>query len=197
MNKVFAICYLIIWPVFRILLPNRTIGREHIPEGGALYCANHTRLNDPFYVVYALGWPHQIHIMAKEELLEIPVIGYILKKAGIFGVQRGKSDVGAIRTAMKYLKGGEQLLMFPEGTRHQDGEVGDAKTGAAMLSLRCGVPIVPVYVPPEKKWFRRTPVVIGEPYYPHVEGKKGTTEEYRAIAEDLMARIEALEAQAE
>ena len=62
-----------------------------------------------------------------------------------------------------------------------------------MLAVRTGVPIVPVYVPAVKKRFARTSVVIGEPYYPHVEGKKGTAAEYQAIAADLMKRITALE----
>ena len=93
---------------------------------------------------------------------------------------------------MKYLKDGEKLLMFPEGTRHQDGDMGDAKTGCAMLAVRTGVPIVPVYMPAEKKWFRFNPVVFGEPYYPQVVGRKGTSEEYRAIAAERMERIEAL-----
>ena len=121
-----------------------------------------------------------------------PIIGWILRHGGIFGVKRGQADVAAVRTAMKYLKDGEKLLMFPEGTRHLDGEFGDAKTGAAMLAVRTGVPIVPVYLPAEKRWFRFTPVAFGEPYHPKVAGRKGTTEEYRAIAEDLMERIEAL-----
>lgn len=91
-----------------------------------------------------------------------PFIGWVLKHGGIFGVKRGKADVAAIKTAMKYLKDGELLLMFPEGTRHQDGEFGDAKTGAAMLALRTGVPIVPIYpscgekvVPLESRRVRR------------------------------------------
>ena len=110
----------------------------------------------------------------------------------MFGVDRGHADMHAVKTALKLLKDGNKLLMFPEGTRHQDGEFGDAKTGAAMLAVRTGVPIVPIYMPAEKKWFRLNPVVFGQPYYPKVAGRKGTAEEYRAIAEDLMRRIEAL-----
>ena len=65
-----------------------------------------------------------------------------------------------------------------------------------MLAMRTGAPLVPVYIPPKKRWFRFTTVVIGEPYYPQVESKKVSAEEYRAIAEDLMERIYALEEQA-
>ena len=192
MNIIYILAYIILWPVFRIIKPTRCINHRNIPKGGALYCANHTRMSDPLFVAYAMGWPHQIHVMAKEEVIHWPIIGVILRHGGIFGVKRGQADVAAVRTAMKYLKDGEKLLMFPEGTRHLDGEFGDAKTGAAMLAVRTGVPIVPVYLPAEKRWFRFTPVAFGEPYHPKVAGRKGTTEEYRAIAEDLMERIEAL-----
>ena len=87
----------------------------------------------------------------------------------------GKSDVGAIKQAMKYLKEGEKVLLYPEGHRiHESrGEQGEAKNGAAMLAVRCGVPILPVYVPEQKPWFRRTTVVIGEPYMPQVSSRKG------------------------
>ena len=192
MNIIYILAYIILWPVFRIIKPTRCINHRNIPKGGALYCANHTRMSDPLFVAYAMGWPHQIHVMAKEEVMHWPIIGWILRHGGIFGVKRGQADVAAVRTAMKYLKDGEKLLMFPEGTRHLDGEFGDSKTGAAMLAVRTGVPIVPVYLPAEKRWFRFTPVAFGEPYHPKVAGRKGTTEEYRAIAEDLMERIEAL-----
>ena len=65
-----------------------------------------------------------------------------------------------------------------------------------MFAVRTGSPLVPIYIPAEKKWFRRTPVVFGEPFFPRVEGRKGTAEEYKAIAKELMSRIAALEAQA-
>ena len=68
--------------------------------------------------------------------------------------------------------------------------------GAAMLAVRCGVPILPVYISEKKKWFGRTPVIIGEPYYPETAGRRATTEEYHAIADDMMARVRALKAQA-
>lgn len=128
--------------------------------------------------------------------MRIPVLGWLLKKAGVFAVARGKSDVGAIKRALKCLKEGEKLLMFPEGTRSKDGDMGEGKTGAAMLALRTGVPIVPIYIPAKKNWFCRTPVVFGEPFYPQAEGRKGNSEDYERIAAELMSRIAALEEQA-
>ena len=59
-----------------------------------------------------------------------PIIGLILKYGGIFGVKRGQADIGAIKTAMKYLKNGELLLIFPEGcllytSMHMNRQMGD------------------------------------------------------------------------
>ncbi len=195
MRTVYAILYCIIFPFFNAVHPCKAIGRERIPEGGALICANHTAASDPFFLVFAFRLKNQVRAMAKAELIRVPIIGYLLGKAGVFGVDRGKADVGAIKQAMKFLKGGEKVLLFPEGTRIKDGEAGEAKTGAAMLAVRCNVPILPVYISEKKKWFGRTPVVIGEPYHPQIAGKRATTEEYHAIAEDMMVRVRALKAQ--
>ena len=87
--------------------------------------------------------------------------------------------------------------MFPEGTRSKDGDMGEGKTGVAMLSLRTGAPIVPIYIPAKKTWFHRTPVVFGEPFLPQVEGGRGNAEDYERIAAELMERIAALEAEAQ
>lgn len=197
MNTVFAILYTIVWPFFNFVHPCRAIGRENIPEGGVLICANHTALSDPLFIVFAFHRNHPLRVMAKAELIRVPILGWLLNKAGVFGVERGKSDIGAIKQAMRFLKSGDKLLLFPEGTRMKEDSEGEAKTGAAMLAVRTGVPILPVYVPRKKRWFARTPVVIGKPYYPEASGKRATSEEYQAIAEDLMARIRKLGEQVE
>lgn len=195
MKTFYAVIYSIVWPFFNLVHPSRAVGREHIPEGGVLVCSNHTALSDPLFICFAFHLKHQIRPMAKAELLRIPFIGWILRHVGVFGVERGKSDVGAIKQAMKYLKEGEKVLLFPEGHRIKGskGEHGEAKNGAAMLAVRCGVPILPVYVPEKKPWFRPAKVIIGEPYVPQVSSRKGTAEEYDAITTELMARIHALE----
>ena len=190
----YALIYSIVWPFFNLVHPGRAVGREHIPEGGVLVCGNHTAMSDPLFLAFAFRLQHQLRPMAKAELLRVPFIGWILRHVGVFGVERGKSDIGAVKQAMKYLREGEKVLVFPEGTRvHESrGEVSHPKAGAAMLAVRCGVPILPVYIPEKKKWFRRTPVVIGEPFTPTVATRKGTQEEYEAITADLMSRIRAL-----
>lgn len=196
MNKLYAVLYPLVWLFMRIFHPWRAVGRENIPEGGALLCGNHTTLGDPIYVVCAVGHKPQFRVLAKAELMKIPVLGYLLKKAGIIGVERGKADVGAVKECMRALKGGEKLLLFPEGTRVKEGEDSQAHTGAALFATRADVPLIPVYISPRKRLFRKTSVVFGKPYKPVYEGRRPTPEDYQRIADDLMERIRALEGQA-
>ena len=196
MKTVYTILYCIVWPFFNLVHPCKPIHRERLPEGRAVLCPNHTSLTDPLFVVFAMGLKVKPQVMAKADFMRMPVIGWLLKKAGVFAVERGKADVGAVKQALKCLKDDEKLLLFPEGTRSKDGELREGKTGAAMFAARTGAPIVPMYIPAEKKWFRRTPVVFGEPFYPQTESRKGSAEEYDAIAAELMGRIAALKGEA-
>ena len=189
-NRWYAVIYCIVRFFFSLVHPIRAVGRENLPEeGGVLLCGNHTSMSDPLCVVFAVGRRPQCRVMAKIELLRIPVLGFLLKKAGIIGVKRGKADVGAIKESLKALKGGEKLLLFPEGTRVAEGEEGSAHNGAAMLATRTGVPIVPVYIPRKKKWFRRTTVVFGQPFTPEFAGRRPTPEDYARISAQVLTRI--------
>ncbi|MBE6956351.1 MAG: 1-acyl-sn-glycerol-3-phosphate acyltransferase [Ruminococcaceae bacterium] len=191
-NRVYKLLYTIIYPFFLLLYPIKVIGRENIPDGPAVICPNHTRAIDPFFVVFAFRRKNIMRIMAKIELIRIPVLGWLLRHAGIFGVDRGAADIGAVKTALRHLKEGRKLLLFPEGTRVSEGESVEAKTGAAMFATRTGSPLLPVYITPHKRMFRRNLVVIGQPFEPKFEGRKCTAEELRAVADELMARIYAL-----
>lgn len=195
-DRFYRLVYLVISPVFQLFHPVKAVGRENIPEGAAVVCPNHTAMSDPFFVVFAFKRRYPLRVMAKMQIMKLPFLGWLLSKAGVFGVNRNGADVTALKTAMKVLKEGHKLLMFPEGTRVGEGENVEAKTGAAMLAVRNQVPLVPVYVPAKKKWFRPTKVVIGKPFQPQVAGRKGTAEEYHAIAAELMERVRELEQQA-
>lgn len=192
MNKLYGVACPLISVFMRIFHPWRTVGLENIPEGGVLLCGNHTTLGDPIYVICAMLKKWQTRVLAKKELLEIPILGWLIGKAGIIGINRGKADVAALKEALRALKNGEKLLIFPEGTRVKEGQTSEAHTGAAMLATRANVPILPVYIQPQKRIFRKTTVKFGMPYYPEYEGKKPTPEDYQRIADDLMARISAL-----
>lgn len=190
----YELAYTISKGIFRVMsirTPLKVYGRENIPTGGAVLCANHARNSDPFYIVYAFHRKDKIWIMAKEEIQHWPVAGALLKWLGfVIWVKRGKSDVGAVKAALRALKGGEKLLIFPEGTRHD--EIGEGKTGAAMMAIRTGVPILPIYISPERKLFQPTRVYIGQPYQPFTEDRRANAEDYRVATEVMMDKIKAL-----
>lgn len=188
----YHLLYNIIWPFFTLAHPVKAIGRENIPEGAAVICPNHTKASDPFFVVFAFGRKYTMQAIAKKEIMKVPVIGWLLGKAGVFGVDRGSADMKAVKTALSCLKEGRKLLVFPEGTRVQEGESVEAKGGAALFATRTGTPLLPVYIPTKRKWFRSVTVVIGEPYYPKIAGRKATAEELQSISNDLMLRVRAL-----
>ena len=133
---------------------------------------------------------HYLHFMCKKELMSVPIVGWWIRRVGSFAVDRSGGDINAIRTAMRLLKSGEKVMIFPEGTRTDTDDAVSAKTGAIRLAARLHVPIVPVYIPREKKLFRKVVVRVGEPYY--VDCSTGDHEAFTAEADALMERISAL-----
>lgn len=189
MTKFYRIIYTIAAPIIHLLFPCRTVGLEHFPEGGALLCANHASGWDPIVIALNLPKNARLTVMAKDQLFRIPLLGFLLKKLGIFPVKRGGSDLTAMKTAMKVLSGGNRLLVFPEGTRvDEQGEV-EAKGGVTMMATRTGVPMVPVYCGGKRKFLRKTTIVFGRPYTPVIAGRRPTPEENRAVAQEILDRI--------
>lgn len=156
-----------------------------------MICSNHVHNSDPFYIVYSFQRTDKIWIMAKEEIKHYPVAGWLLQWLGfVIWVKRGKSDIGAVKACLKALKGNEKLLIFPEGTRHD--EIGEGKTGAAMMAIRTGVPILPVYIAPDRIRWKKTKVYIGEPYMPFQENRKATAADYEVVTQGIMEHIKAI-----
>lgn len=175
----------ILFPFFRI----KSVGRENIPKGPALFCANHSSNFDPILMSIAIGIQHHPHYMAKIELFRIPVVSSVLKAIGSFPVDRSRNDINAIKTALKYLKAGEKVGIFPEGTRFRSDHESEAKRGAVKMADQMSVPVIPVYIPRNKKPFHRYTIVIGTPYLVNPERKKLTNADYDTIADTLMVKI--------
>ena len=188
----YQVVRVVFWPIRCILFPIQAQGQENLPQGPVVLCANHSHWIDPVLVVYAL--PRQYHycIMAKKQLFENPAAAWVLGKLGAFPVDRGHSDISAVKTSIRSLKDGISLLIFPEGTRVESPEEAPPKGGAAMIAIRSGVDMLPVYISTEKRVFHCTRVVFGQPYTPQYESRKGTAEEYQANADEIMRRVYAL-----
>jgi len=172
--------------------PVKIVGRENVPEGAALVCAGHSSNWDPLIMAAALSRREHLCFMAKAELFRGRLLGGILRGIGTFPVDRGKADLAAIGTALRCLKNGKKVGIFPEGTRAAaEGEV-RPKSGVIRIAEKAGVPVLPVFIPRKKPLFRRLTIVVGRPYRVGAEGRKLTREELEAGADALMETIRAL-----
>ena len=119
-------------------------GYENVPATGPLIvAANHRSYLDPPLI--GSWFPRPVHWMAKDELFRYPILGTLIRWCNAFPVARGEADVGSIKRALRILKEGEVVGIFPEGTRNISGDV-EAKAGAVLLASRAHCPVVPVGV---------------------------------------------------
>ena len=201
-NWFFRFVWHVFGPIFRFFQPVSVEGLENLPPSGALLCPNHSSNWDPVLLGTRLPVNYRLHAMAKEELFKNPILSWIIRKLGAFPVSRGNNDIQAVKTAIQVLKSGDNLLIFPEGTvvrngvGYKDGLPAHAKSGVAMIGVRTGAKLVPVFMDGEKKLFHRTRIIFGDPYEPVYTGRHGTSEEMQKIADDILAQAYALGGQA-
>src|SRR5437868_11120497 len=128
-----------------ILSPMRVVGLEKIDTSKPhVYAVNHgSALDIPVLYVYL---PFQFRIVFKKELLSYPIVGWHLKRSGQVCIdqQHPGGSVASIRSALKSLKGGMPLVIFPEGGRTPDGDIKPFLPGAFFLAIKAQVDIVPV-----------------------------------------------------
>ncbi|MDP6117731.1 MAG: lysophospholipid acyltransferase family protein [Planctomycetota bacterium] len=129
----------------KMLFRIRHYGVENIPaEGGVVFASNHQCFFDPLLV--GMGSKRQLIFMARASALKIPIIGKWIAAMNAFPVERGTADIGAIRRAVEAVSDGRILLMFPEGTRSQDGTIGVIRPGCILIAQKAESPIVPVAI---------------------------------------------------
>jgi 1-acyl-sn-glycerol-3-phosphate acyltransferase len=128
-----------------ILSPVRVTGLEKIDTSRTyVYAVNHASALD-IPVLYA-SLPFQFRIVHKKELLSYPVIGWHLKRSGQVCVdqQNPSHSVGQIKSAVRTLKNGMPLVIFPEGGRTADGKIQPFLAGAFFMAIKANVDIVPI-----------------------------------------------------
>ncbi len=158
------------WAANLALFGFRAYHVNRVPASGAvLYVVNHQSYLDPALV--AAGTIRPMHFMARRSLFVGP-FGWLIRSLNAFPVDRGRTDLKAIREASGLLARGRCVLIFPEGTRSEDGRIAPLHSGFGMLARRTGARIQPVYVagayrawPRQRKLPRRRPirVLFGRP----------------------------------
>ena len=201
-NLFFTVVYYLGRALLSVLFPATVEGLDRLPRNGGLLCPNHSSNWDPILIALRLPVNYRLHIMAKVDLFKNPILAWILRRLGAFPVSRGSSDIQSVKTAMQAIRSGDNLLIFPEGTTihngigYVDGLPAHAKGGVAVIGVRTGATLVPVFVDGPKKPFHRTRIIFGEPYTPVYTGHHGTSEEMQKIADDILAAAYALGGQA-
>lgn len=182
----------------KIIYPCKIYGKENLKKGKAVLTMNHTSNLDAVNIV--LGTFEKKYFLAKKELFKNKLFGAFIKGMGGIKIDRQSADVGAIKNALKVLKNDKKLIIFPEGTRNKSDnvELGEVKSGAAMLAIKAKAPIIPVWVYNRPHAFRMTKILIGEPYeLDEFYGAKITEEVLDKASEIVSQKLNQLKQQAE
>lgn len=194
----YTIAYFFVAIVSRLFFRLRIIGRENIPkEDGVIVASNHLSYLDIPLLGYGIG--RRADYMGKKELFSIPLISALFRMLGGFPIDREKLDRAALREAVRRLKSGRVIVIYPEGRRSIDGKLQPGKPGIGIIVKMSGKKVVPAAIQgtdramPVGKWMiRPAPVTIkfGKPLDFRDLIKKGDEKEsVEKITETIMDNI--------
>lgn len=178
------------YTVGRIVLPIKRLGHtEKFDDRAYLYVGNHLHVLDVVPVALSLSKP--VHYMCKRELTDKKIGRWFTKKCECIVVNRDGTDVRAVMQAMKYLKNGESVCCFPEGTRNKTNEIFlPFKSGAAALAIKTRTPIVMMMQCKKIRLFRKNYFYYSDPFeFSEYYGKKMTDEDIKEADEKLRQRM--------
>ena len=199
-SRFYAACKVLSVAVMRLMFRLEAIGKENIPaHGPVLMVANHSSVLDPPLIGGASD--RQLTYLAKAELFEIPLFGALIRGLNARPVRREGADPSALRIAKRVLEDGGALLVFPEGTRGDEGVIRPAKPGAGLLAVSSGAAVVPVYVSGSGRAWprgRRLPrpakvtVTFGKPLRFEAERGADRKAQYEIASREMMDAISRL-----
>ena len=179
--------------VCRLFFRLRTWDLENAPlAGGAILASNHQCYLDPPLATCLIR--RQCHYLARSSLFGFAPFRWLIIRLGAVPLERGESDSAGLRRAVEMLRSGKLLMLFPEGTRTRDGALGQIQPGAAVIALRAGVPVVPVFIHGAFDCWPRTrrlprPGRVGVFYGRPIAAPADPAGGHRAQVRELAARI--------
>ena len=188
---------------FSMFLLKEVKGLDNLPEeGGFVLASNHCSYLDPIVIpiLFLKQFKRKVHYLAKKELFKPWMLNKVLKAAEIIPIDRTGKDKGALKEALKALKEGEIISLFPEGGRSRTGRIQKGKTGVARLALWAKAPVVPIGIkgsydiwPAHKKIFKLKKGIelnIGKPmYFDKYYNKKITKKLLTDVTRKIMKEV--------
>jgi 1-acyl-sn-glycerol-3-phosphate acyltransferase len=196
---------LFVGPLLLTVFRPWVVGKENIPkEGGVIFAGNHLSFIDSVFLPIVLDRP--ISFLAKSDYFRgTGIKGYFtkvfFKGTGMLPIDRsgGKASEASLNTGLAVLAKGEQLGIYPEGTRSPDGRMYRGRTGVARMILEAGVPVIPVAMVDTDRVMptgstipkvRRIGIVFGEPLdFSRFHGLEGDRFVLRSITDEIMYEL--------
>lgn len=174
----------------KFIFPYKKLGHtQPYNDRAYIIAGNHRSVMDVIPAAIATDRP--VHFMAKKELFEKGIGKWFTKKCECIPVSRDGSDVRAIMVAMKYLKNGENVVLFPEGTRNKTEDIFlPFRSGATALSIKTKTPIILIMQCKRMRAFRKQYYYYTEPIeFTQYYDKKLTDEDIAACDEILRQKM--------
>jgi 1-acyl-sn-glycerol-3-phosphate acyltransferase len=177
----------------RVLFRVRFVGAEHVPGAGPVVLVpNHVSYMDP--VLLAIPIHRPLRYMTLEPFFRVPGLGALIRGCGAFPVRGEDADGQAVRTAIRILRAGEVLVIFPEGGRSFDGRLLPFRAGAFRIALQTDAPVVPVTIagafaawPPQRRLPRTGRITIT--YHPPLSRQDLPPEADRKAQPELLGEL--------
>lgn len=194
-KRAYRFFYWLLAGIARHLYRVRVINANDEPlDRHFIVACNHTGAADA--IIICATMKNQIRFMAKKELFKVPVLGWFLKAIGCYPVDRGGTDIAALRNTIGLLKDNDCVGIFPQGTRMPgiDPTNAPVKNGIGLIASRSGADILPVCVKSKSgstKIFRKNYLIIGKLIKSEeldLENNKGS-EGHQRIAEHIFSEV--------
>lgn len=180
--------YYVLGPLYKWFFKIKFVNKpDTFPQHRLIICANHISLLDP--ITLALALDRQVYFLAKKELWDNKLLGWLISKLGAIPVDREGIDLKAIKSSVKILNEEEYLGIFPEGTRVKEVKKENIKNGIAYIALKADSGILPLEIRGEYG-FRKGMEVVYKDYIAITPYKDiAKKEAYNEIAQRVYAAI--------
>lgn len=148
--------------IYKLIYKFETVGLHNLNSSEKyVVCGNHSNWQDP--IIMASVLPFEIRFMGKKELFKVWIVSKFLHAVGVFPVDRDSNDLKAIKKALSILKSGENLGLFPEGTRNKTSMPLPVKSGVVLMALKTKTKILPITIDGNFKFRKPLKVIVHNP----------------------------------